>query len=254
MKVSLITVTFNSSGTLHDTIQSVLSQTYSNIEYIIVDGHSQDNTVDIIKEYEPLFHGRLKWISEKDKGIYDAMNKGIKLASGDVIGIINSDDFYKSNDVITNVANVFNDDNIDVVFGNIQFVNPYNLTRIVRRYSGKGFKPWMFRWGIMPPHPSFFTRKSCYEKYGMYNETFNISGDYDLMVRFIMVNRLRYKYINLDMVIMRMGGASTKSIKSLLFENNCNVIRACRENGLYTNIFMVSLRYIKKISELVVKI
>ena len=171
------------------------------------------------------------------------------MASGDIIGIINSDDFYKSNNVIASVANAFNDNSIEIVFGNIQFVNPNNKIRIVRKYSGKGFRPWMFRWGIMPPHPSFFTRKSCYEKYGMYNSTFNISGDYDLMVRFLLVKKLKYKYMDLDMVIMRLGGASTKSIRSLLINNNYNVIRACRENGVYTNIFMVSLRYIKKILE-----
>lgn len=254
MKISIITVTFNSEKTINDTIQSVLMQSYSNIKYIIIDGKSNDSTLGIVKEYIPLFSGRLKYISEKDSGIYDAMNKGIKLASGDIIGIINSDDFYKSNNVIASVANAFNDNSIEVVFGNIQFVNPNNKTRIVRKYSGKGFRPWMFRWGIMPPHPSFFTRKSCYEKYGMYNSTFNISGDYDLMVRFLLVKKLKYKYMDLDMVIMRLGGASTKSIRSLLINNNYNVIRACRENGVYTNIFMVSLRYIKKISELIFKV
>ena len=254
MKISIITVTYNSEKTINDTIQSVLTQSYSNIEYIIIDGKSNDSTLEIIKEYLPLFNGRLKYISEKDSGIYDAMNKGIKLASGDIIGIINSDDFYKSNNVIASVANAFNDNSIEVVFGNIQFVNPNNKIRIVRKYSGKGFRPWMFRWGIMPPHPSFFTRKSCYEKYGMYNSSFNISGDYDLMVRFLLVKKLKYKYMDLDMVIMRLGGASTKSIRSLLINNNYNVIRACRENGVYTNIFMVSLRYIKKISELIFKV
>ena len=150
MKISIITVTYNSEKTINDTIQSVLTQSYSNIEYIIIDGKSNDSTLEIIKEYLPLFNGRLKYISEKDSGIYDAMNKGIKLASGDIIGIINSDDFYKSNNVIATVANAFNDNSIDVVFGNIQFVNPNNVTRIVRKYSGKGFRPWMFRWGIIP--------------------------------------------------------------------------------------------------------
>lgn len=250
MKVSIITVAFNSENTISDTIQSVLMQTYVDIEYIVIDGLSSDNTLRIIKNYLPLFEGRMKYISEKDYGIYHAMNKGINLATGDIIGILNSDDFYKDKDVVLKVASSFEDESINAVFGNIQFVHSADITRVVRNYSGKNFRPWMFKWGIMPPHPSFFTRKSCYEKYGVYNHTFNISGDYELMVRFLLINKLKFRYLDLNMVVMRLGGASTKSLKSLVIDNNRNVIRACKENGVYTNIFMVSLRYIKKILEL----
>lgn len=253
MKVSIITVAYNSASTISTTIESVLGQLYNNIEYIIVDGCSIDNTIEIIKAYEPRFHGHMRWISEKDTGIYNAMNKGLKMATGEIIGILNSDDFYKDNTVLSNVVDNFLHSRVNVLFGNVLFVSSKNTNKIIRKYSAKGFRPWMFRWGIMPPHPSFFTRKCCYEKYGYYNETFNISGDYELMVRFLAIHKLTYKYLDIDMVIMRLGGASTKDIKSMLIENNKNVIRACRENGIYTNLLMISLRYIKKIVELIIK-
>ena len=132
MKISLITVTFNSSETLRDTIQSVLLQSYPNVEYIIVDGHSQDTTIEIIKKYEPLFQGRLKWISEKDSGLYDAMNKGIRMATGDIVGIINSDDFYVNNTVIARIISGFDNSFVDAIYTNLYLVDPMNLNKIVR--------------------------------------------------------------------------------------------------------------------------
>lgn len=138
MKISLVTVTFNSAKTLCDTIHSVLSQSYTNIEYIIVDGLSNDETVTLIKEYEPLFQGRLKWISEKDKGLYDAMNKGIRMSTGDIVGIINSDDFYHRGDVLEKVAESFEAGETEAIYGDVRFVNPDNLDRTVRYYSSKG--------------------------------------------------------------------------------------------------------------------
>ena len=168
MKISLVTVTFNSYRTLRDTIQSVLSQIYLDIEYIIVDGCSQDKTIDIIKEYEPLFHGRLKWISEKDNGLYDAMNKGIRMATGDIIGIINSDDFYHRRDTIMRVAEAFKNSDVQAVYGDVRFVNPQNLDKTVRYYSSKRFTPEMFRFGFMPAHPTFFTYRKYFEEFGYY--------------------------------------------------------------------------------------
>ena len=157
MKISIITVSFNSSETIRDTIESVLNQTYTDIEYIIVDGNSTDNTVEIIKEYEPIFGSRMKWISEKDNGLYDGMNKGIKMASGDVVGIINSDDFYHRNDIIQYIASHFIEDkNLQATFADIRFVNPDNLDKTVRYYASKRFKTWRFRFGFMPPHSKFF--------------------------------------------------------------------------------------------------
>ena len=155
MKISIITVTYNSASTLRDSIESVLNQSYSDIEYIVVDGLSKDNTVDIIKEYVPKFNGRLHWISEKDQGMYDAMNKGISMATGDVIGIINSDDFYHRNDVIAEIAEAFADESVQATFADVRFVHPDNLNKTVRYYSSKNFSPNRFRFGFMPAHPSF---------------------------------------------------------------------------------------------------
>jgi glycosyltransferase involved in cell wall biosynthesis len=251
MKISIITVAYNSATTISDTIRSVLDQDYSEIEYIIVDGLSKDSTVNIINSFSAAFNGRLKWISEKDKGIYDAMNKGIRMATGDVIGILNSDDYFSGPHVVSYVMQSFQNNTIDAVFGNVLFVKPNNTNKIIRRFSARGFRPWMFRFGFMPPHPSFFTRKKIYNHLGYYNHNFDISGDYELLVRFLLIHKIKYQYINLDMVKMRTGGASTKSLKTILINNNKNVIEACRINGVYTNIFMVSVRYFKKITELV---
>jgi len=251
LKISIITVSFNSASTIEETINSVLSQDYPNIEYIIVDGLSHDNTIDIVKKYANLFNGRLKFVHEKDKGIYDAMNKGILLATGDIIGILNSDDFFTNDSVISNVAQAFLDTLVKVVFGDIHFFTSNNSAKSIRKYSGKTFRPWMFRFGFMPPHPSFFVRKDLYDKFGVYDVSFDISGDYELMVRFLYVNKLKYRYLNVDMVAMRIGGASTKSIKTLIIDNNQNVIKACRSNGVYTNIIMVSTRYVQKILEII---
>ena len=160
MRISIVTVTWNSAATLRDTIESVLKQDYPNLEYIIADGLSKDETVNIIKEYEPKFNGRMKWFSEKDKGMYDAMNKGIKMATGDVVGIINSDDFFHRTDVISKVAEAFEQDkSIEVVYGDVRFVNDGDLDKTVRYYSSKNFALWRFRFGFMPAHPSFYTYK-----------------------------------------------------------------------------------------------
>ena len=175
MKISLITITYNSEKTLADTIQSVLKQTYPNIEYIIVDGASKDNTVSIIKEYEPYFGGRMKWISEKDKGLYDAMSKGIRMATGNIVGILNSDDFFTSKEVLQNVANAFLQDvKLDAVYGDVHFVHPSNLNKCVRYYSSKIFKRSLMKLGFMPAHPSFYIRRECFDKYGLYKTDYKV--------------------------------------------------------------------------------
>ena len=177
MKISLITITYNSTSTFRDTIESVLLQTYPDIEYIVVDGASKDNTVDIIKEYEPRFEGRMHWISEKDKGIYDAMNKGIRMATGDIVGIINSDDFYHRTDVIEQVAKAFQDKAVQAVYGDVRFVNPDNLDKTVRYYSSKNFSPRRFRYGFMPAHPTFFTYRNYFEEWGYYKTDYKIAAE-----------------------------------------------------------------------------
>lgn len=251
MKISLITVTYNSEKTLRDTINSVLVQTYKDFEYILVDGLSKDRTVDVIREYEPQFAGRMKWISEKDSGLYDAMNKGIRMATGDVVGILNSDDFFTSNDVIEKVVAGFTKDT-DAVYGDIHFVNPDNLQRCVRYYSSKIFKRSLMKMGFIPAHPSFYCRKECFEKFGYYKTDYKIAADFDLLLRFIYVHQIRIKYLPVDMVTMRLGGASTDGWKSRLVMMNEH-LRSFKENGVKTNRFWLSLRYFYKITEYIRK-
>ena len=155
MKISIITATFNSGATIEDTIKSVLRQTYKDIEYWIIDGCSEDNTLEIVRYYEPMFNGRMHVISEPDKGIYDAMNKGIGMATGDVIGILNSDDYYTADDALSTIANYFSRNDADAIYGDIHFVNDDNPEKCVRYYSSALFLPWLLRFGFMPAHPSF---------------------------------------------------------------------------------------------------
>ena len=209
MKVSIITVAYNSEQTLGDTISSVLRQTYKDIEYIIVDGLSKDGTVDVIKRYEPRFEGRLRWVSEKDRGIYDAMNKGVQMATGDVVGIVNSDDFLSDDTVIERMVSQFPAD-AGAVYGDVHFVKKGDDGKSVRYYSGRIFRPWLVRIGYLPPHPSLYVRRELFEKYGYYDATMRISADFELIARLCYKNHVPMKYLHIDFVTMRMGGASTR--------------------------------------------
>lgn len=244
MKVSIITVTYNRGKTLADTMQSVLAQTYANIEYIVIDGGSTDNTLQVIEQYKPLFGERLIYVSEPDNGIYDAMNKGIKLSSGDVIGILNSDDFFTSNNVIETLVSSFDND-IEAIYGDIHFVNPNNLNKTTRYYSGKLFRPWLVKYGCMPPHPSFYVRKSIYERLGNYNTNYKIASDFELIARLCYIHNIKTRYISVDMVTMRMGGISTKDSKTRLLILK-ESIEACKQLGIKTNALKVSCKYFIK--------
>lgn len=250
MKISLITVTYNSGTTLKNTFDSVLKQSHNNLEYIVIDGASTDKTISIIKEYEPLFNNKLKWISEPDEGLYDAMNKGIRMATGNIIGILNSDDFFTSNNVLQEIAKAFKEEkNLDAIYGDIHFVYPDNLQKCVRYYSSKVFKRSLMRLGFMPAHPSFYIRKECFEKYGLYKTDYKIAADFEFLLRVIFKNRISTKYLPIDMVTMRTGGASTSGLKShiqIMKEH----LRAFRENEIYTNVGLLSLRYFYKIGEI----
>ncbi len=246
MKVSIVTVCYNSEQFLEDAIQSVASQDYPHIEHILVDGNSSDGTLEIIKKHsDKISH----WISEPDSGIYDAMNKGVKIATGEIVGILNSDDIYADDKIISTIVKQFEKD-IDAVFGDVFFVSPNDLERPVRHYSAKHWSPGKFTWGFMPPHPSFFVRKEYYDRLGLYKTDYEIASDYELLIRFLKVNQLNYKYIPLKMVKMRTGGASTKNWRSNIVLNQ-EIIRACRENGLQTNHLMVYSKYFRKIFELI---
>ena len=251
MKITIITATYKSCATLRDTIESVLSQTYLDYEHIIVDGKSKDATLDIIREYEPRYQGKLRWISEPDKGIYDAMNKGIRMATGDVVGLLNSDDFYTSNDVLEHVARALSDPNVDAIYGDIHYVNDDDLTHCVRYYSSRVFSRGLMRLGFMPAHPSFYCRRTIYEKYGLFDTSLRVAADFENLLRLIFVNRIRTKYIPEDFVTMRTGGASSSGMvshKRILKEH----MVAYKQNGVYSNLFLEGLRYLYKIGEILV--
>ena len=248
MKVSIITVTYNSCQTLGDAIESVLRQTYQDIEYIIVDGASTDDTQNVIRRYEDAFEGRMKWVSEKDHGIYDAMNKGIKMATGDVVGILNSDDYFTSDDVIERMVPVFDDSAIDAAYGDIHFIRDGNPEKCIRYYSSKRFRPSWLRFGFMPAHPSFYCRRGIFEKAGFYKTDYAIGSDYEMMVRLFLVHHIKAKYLPMDFVTMRTGGASTRNVRSRL-QLIKDDVRGCRENGIYTNSLFVCTKFLYKIFE-----
>jgi len=243
-------VCYNSDKTIHGTITSVLSQTYPNIEYIIIDGASNDATLSIINRFGNKIS---KLVSEKDKGIYDAMNKGIQMATGEIVGILNSDDFYENDEVIaTVVRSLASNRTSDIVFGNIVFVNPDQLGQVVRYYDAKHFKAWKLRFGWMPPHPATFIRKKVYDALGYYSLNYKISADYEMFVRLLLINQCKFTYIDEVLVRMRSGGVSTSGLRSNILLNT-EIVKACRSNGVYTNIFMVLIKIPFKLLELVKK-
>ena len=249
IRVSIITVAYNSAATIEETIKSVLSQTYKQIEYIIVDGLSCDATRDIILAYEPKFQGRMKWVSEKDGGIYDAMNKGIRMATGDVVGILNSDDFFTSQDVVERFATAFEETGTDAVYGDIHFIRDGEPGKCVRYYSSRRFSPGWLRFGVMPAHPSFYVRREVYERAGYYKTDYRIGSDYEMMVRLFYKQCIRARYLPMDFVTMRLGGLSTRGLRSRL-QLIKDDVRACRENGIYTNTVMICAKFLLKIFEL----
>ena len=214
MKISIITVCYNAEDTICDTIQSVLSQDYKDVEYIIVDGKSTDRTLEIIQS----INNGIKLISEKDQGMYDAMNKGINIASGDVIGILNADDIYKNSQVLTKVMDEFKA-NVSIVYGDIEYVKYDDLSNVVRKWKAGVFRTGKFKWGWMPPHPGFFVKKSCYESFGLFNLNLSTSADYELMLRMLEVHHLSCNYIPKTITSMRVGGASNSSLKNRLIAN-----------------------------------
>ncbi len=257
MKISIITATFNSGNTVADTLKSVLAQTYRDYELLVIDGASKDNTMDVVRNFEPLFEGRLRYVSEPDHGIYDAMNKGISMATGDVIGILNSDDFYTSDDVLSCIAWTMRQEaqgtdsgkGVDAVYGDIHYVDDKDLTKCVRYYSSRPFRRWMMRLGFMPAHPSFYCRKEVYERCGCFDTSYRVAADFENLLRLIFVNRIRTRYIAKDFVTMRTGGASSsgwQSHKRIMQDH----LKALRKNGVYSNIFILSLRYVYKVLEI----
>lgn len=244
MKISIVTTTYNSVATIRNTVESVAAQVFDGeVEYIVIDGGSTDGTLEVLACYADVVD---VLVSEPDRGLYDAMNKGIQLATGDVVGILNSDDFYTSDDVLATIADEFKRKGVDAVFGDIHFVNPNDLNKCVRYYSSRVFTPNALRFGFMPAHPSFYVCRECYRRYGCYDLAYRIASDYDLMVRFFYRYKITYSYIKKDMVTMRTGGLSTKNLRNR-FLITTEDVKACRKYGLYTNWLLMSFKYFYKV-------
>ena len=241
MKISIITVCYNSDKTIEKTIKSVISQTYKNIEYIIVDGKSKDTTIDIIKNYESNIS---KWISEPDKGLYDAMNKGIKMATGDIVGILNSDDIFTDENVVENVANFHLQNKVEASIGNIIQFNEAGKT--VRKYSAKNWSPEKLKIGFMPAHPAIFFNRELFDKYGVYHLDFTIGADYELITRFFLKHNITWKFSDITTTSMLIGGLSSSGLSSYRLISK-EIKKALTRNNIPFNYAKVKLRGFWKI-------
>ncbi len=245
MKVSVITVSYNSAATIADTLLSVARQTWVQIEHIVVDGGSRDGTQDLVRQ-----HGRrgVVLVSEPDDGIYDAMNKGLRLATGDVIGFLNADDMYVRNDVLTRICTLMEQGGFDALYGDVEFVSPSSFEKSVRRYRSARFRPDRIAWGWMPAHPALFLKREVFERYGGFRPDYRIAGDFELVARIFHPGELSYKHIPEVLVRMRTGGVSTGGLRSTLLLNQ-EVLRACRENGINSNWLKILSKYPTKLLE-----
>lgn len=246
MKISIITITYNSAATLKDTIESVVNQSYKDIEYIIVDGKSTDRTLDIIDSYKTKIS---KFVSEKDHGLYDALNKGIAMASGDIVGILHSDDFYTDHLVIEKLVNQMVKQQADAVYADLYYVDKNDTNKIFRKWKSGEYKIGQFLKGWMPPHPTFFVKREYYEKYGKFNLSFHSAADYELMLRFIHKHHLKLTYLPEFIIKMRVGGKSNVSLKNRIKANQEDR-RAWKVNGLKPHVYTLYAKPLRKIVQL----
>lgn len=249
MKISIVTPTYNSAKTLQDTLESILRQNYKDYEVLLQDAGSSDGTVAIAHEYQPRFGERLKIVSAPDKGLYDGFNKGVQRASGDIVGVLNSDDFYTSDHVLETIAKSFEDyPAIDAVYADVHYVDPSDLTKPIRYYSSKKFNRKRMEMGYMPAHPTFYVRKECYEKFGLFDLDFKVAADFENLLRMIYVHHIKTLYVEQDWVTMRTGGASSSGLKS-----HVHIIKdhfkAFRNNGVNINPIKYFWRYVEKLHE-----
>lgn len=248
MKFTIVTSTYNSGKTVRDTIESVLRQTYTDYEYIIKDGGSKDNTLEIVREYEPKFGGKMKIVSERDKGIYDAMNKGFQMATGDILMLINSDDLFARNDAVELVAKEFEKHpEADGVYADLYYVSQNNINNIVRVWKTGQQKS--MRYGWLPAHPTFYVKRECYEKYGYFNLKYPLAADFELMLRFVERYGIKLTYLPEHLVKMRLGGATSKNLTNI-YKQDVETIKAFKENGLPGgNIMYLFWRYLPKVKQ-----
>ncbi len=246
MKITIITATLNSAATVRDTIESILRQTHQDWELIIEDGLSKDGTLDVVREYEPRCKGRMRIFSEKDEGIYDSMNRAIARATGDVIGILNSDDFYHDEYVLEDINRAMDGKPVDCVYGDLKFVKADETSRVMRIWKGSQHEAGAFLRGWHPAHPTFYVRRECFEQLGGFNISFAVSADFELMLRFIEVAGLRNQYIPRFFVMMRLGGESTRSLRNII-RGNRGILRALRQNGFRPSTMLILRRILPKV-------
>lgn len=245
MKVSVITAVFNNKDTIGDTVRSVSNQVYKDVEHIIIDGGSTDETLEMIKRYAD---GVSRVISEPDRGVYDALNKGIRLSSGDIVGILNGDDVYAHNEVLKTVVDVFEKQNVDSCFGDLLYVDKQNINKVVRYWKSSHYKPGKFKYGWMPPHPTFFVKRQIYERFGQFNTNSRIAADYELMLRFLEKYRMSTYYIPDVLIKMRVGGISNRSLRNL-FTKTSEDYKAWKINNLDRGPHTILLKNLSKIPQ-----
>ena len=246
MKISILTVCYNSAATIRDAVDSVLAQEGIEMEYIVIDGGSTDGTLDVLRSYGERL---ARLVSEPDEGIYDAMNKGVSLATGDVVGILNSDDYYADSEVLSAVAAAFEDSDVDCVFGDLDYVDAEETNRVVRAWRPKPYEPGAFRRGWHPAHPSFFVRRSVYERFGLFDTNLKIAADYEFMLRVLEREQLSSVYLPEVIVKMRMGGASNASVLNVA-KANLQCWKAWRQNGLGWSPLPVLVKPLSKLEQL----
>lgn len=247
MKISVITVAYNSATTIAETLRSVASQHHGDIEHIVIDGGSSDTTREVIAR-EGTHVAR--FVSEPDRGIYDAMNKGVAAATGDIVGFLNADDHYAHPNVLARVAQMFADTPLDMVFGDVAFFRATQPEHIIRRYRSDRFRPGLIGWGWMPAHPAMFVRRSVFENTGLFQINYRIAGDFEWVARVFQNKTLRYSYLPEVLVHMQTGGISTQGWRSTVLLNR-EVMRACQDNGIATNWFKILSKYPFKLWEYV---
>ena len=243
--ISIIVPVLNMEQTISRTLESIVAQRHDHVEIIVVDGQSGDQTIDKIQPYADHV---LALISEPDAGLYDAINKGLKHATGEIIGILNGDDYYKDSAVLSTYADKFSDEEVGVVFGDLEFFPPGNPSKTIRSYSSRNFSREKLRYGWMPPHPTTFIRRSVYDLIGNYRTDFKISSDFEFLLRALWLNSLKFDRVDSVVVRMQYGGLSTKGLVAT-YTLNKEIIRACRENGLNTNWLMILSKFPAKLME-----
>lgn len=249
MKISIITAVYNREKTLSRALKSIKEQIYKNIEIIVIDGKSVDRTIEIAKSF---LTSEDTFISEKDDGIYDALNKGISAATGDIIGFLHSDDFYENNKVLSTIAEFFNKNNLDIVYGNASFFKKDNPAKIIRKYKSDKLSVKNLAWGKMPAHTSMFFRKDIFQEYGLFNTDYRICGDYEFLCRIIVSGDIKSHHIPKTFIKMQLGGVSTGGITNTIIINK-ETLKACRQNGIYTNMIMLFTKYPSKIMQYINK-